>query len=170
MRDNDLRAGDYATARARYAKVSPELLDKEPPEVYALNLPKAIDLALVLQQTGESHRATVLLDRAEELIRRYPRSGSEGGGVGWFMIEEVSLYALRGDKARALARLRAMRHGGLWSRTLAYHRDLDPNLASIRNEPEFKAVFADIERDMAAQRAQLAARPKDAPLELTDAR
>ena len=50
-----------------------------------------------------------------------------------------------------------------------YYRDFDPNLASIRNEPEFKAVFADIERDMAQQRARLAARPKDAPLELTDA-
>jgi len=36
----------------------------------------------------------------------------------------------------------------------------------IQTEPEFKAVFADIERDMARQRAELAARPKDAPLDL----
>ena len=50
-----------------------------------------------------------------------------------------------------------------------YQRDFDPNLASIRNEPEFKAVFADMARDMARQRAALAARPKDAPLELMDA-
>ena len=40
--------------------------------------------------------------------------------------------------------------GAAWWR---YYRDFDPNLASIRNEPEFKAVFADIERDMAQQRA-----------------
>ena len=46
-------------------------------------------------------------------------------------------------------------------------RDFNPNLASICNEPEFKAVFADIERDMAQQRARLAARPKDAALEPT---
>jgi hypothetical protein len=39
-------------------------------------------------------------------------------------------------------------------------------LDAIRNEPEFKRIFADIERDMARQRAALAARPKDAPLEL----
>ena len=51
----------------------------------------------------------------------------------------------------------------------AIDRDHDPAFATIRNEPEFKAVFADIERDMAQQRARLAARPKDAPLELTDA-
>ena len=48
-----------------------------------------------------------------------------------------------------------------------YARDFDPNLAPIRNDPEFKAIFADIERDMAQQRARLAARPKDAPLELS---
>jgi len=47
-----------------------------------------------------------------------------------------------------------------------YYRDFEPNLDSIRNEPEFKAIFADIERDMAKQRATLAARPKDAPLDL----
>ena len=169
LRDDDLRKGDYATARARYAKAYPELLAKEPPEITASNLEGAIDLALVLQHTGESDRATVLLDRAGEVIQRYPRRSSEGGGVGWHMIEEISLHTLRGDKARALARLRAMRYGGSWLRTLAYHRDLDPNLDSIRNEPEFKAVFADIERDMAQQRARLAARPKDAPLELTEA-
>jgi hypothetical protein len=40
---------------------------------------------------------------------------------------------------------------------------LDPQRARIQ------AVFADIERDMAQQRARLAALPKDAPLELTDA-
>ena len=44
-----------------------------------------------------------------------------------------------------------------------------PNFASIRNDPEFKAVFADIERDMVRQRAELAARPKDAPLDLGSA-
>jgi hypothetical protein len=47
-----------------------------------------------------------------------------------------------------------------------HYRAFEPAFDSIRNEPEFKAVFADIERDMARQRAQLAARPKDAPLDL----
>ena len=53
-----------------------------------------------------------------------------------------------------------------WRSRWRFYRDFDPALASIRNEPEFKAVFADIERDMARQRAALAARPKDAPLDL----
>lgn len=37
---------------------------------------------------------------------------------------------------------------------------------SIRNEPEFKVVFADIEHGLARQRAESVARPKDAPLDL----
>jgi len=61
--------------------------------------------------------------------------------------------------------LRAAEKAG-WRGGWRYYRDFDPNLASIRNEPEFKAVFADIERDMAHQLAELAARPKDAPLDL----
>jgi len=55
-------------------------------------------------------------------------------------------------------------HGPLWR----YHRDVDPNLASIRRATEFKAIFADIKRDMAQQRARLAVRSKDAPLDLGD--
>ena len=45
-------------------------------------------------------------------------------------------------------------------------RAIDPMLASIRDEPEFKAIFADIERDMARQRAELGKRPKGAPHDL----
>ena len=81
----------------------------------------------------------------------------------------MQIHALRGDKAKALAALRDAEQAGWRGPLWRYYRDFDPNLASIRNEPEFKAVFADIERDMAQQRARLAARPKDAPLELTDA-
>jgi hypothetical protein len=79
---------------------------------------------------------------------------------------------LRGDTPRALNNLReALRVGwrGGWH-GWRYHRALDPNLAPIRNEPEFKAVFADIERDMARQRAELAKRPKGAPLDLGESR
>ena len=68
-------------------------------------------------------------------------------------------------KQEALAALRAAEKAG-WRMIWRFYRDIDPAFDSIRNEPEFKAVFADIERDMARQRAELAARPKDAPLDL----
>ena len=66
----------------------------------------------------------------------------------------------------ALAALRSAEAAGWRGPFWRYYRDFDPNLDPIRNEPEFKAVFTDIERDMAQQRARLAARPKDAPLDL----
>ena len=78
----------------------------------------------------------------------------------------MQIHALRGDKAKALAALREAERAGWRGPYWRYYRDFDPTLASIRNDPEFKAVFADIERDMARQRAELAARPKDAPLDL----
>jgi hypothetical protein len=113
----------------------------------------------VLQNTRENARATALLDRSEQFIRTTPRMGLGGHGCA-----DVQIYALRGDKAKALAALRVAERAG-WRGGWRYYRDVDPNLASIRNHPEFKAVFADIERDMARQRAELAARPKDVPLD-----
>ncbi len=67
---------------------------------------------------------------------------------------------------RALAALREAVEAGWRGPLWRYYRDIDPNLASIREEPEFKAFFADIERDIARQRAELAKRSEDGPLDL----
>jgi hypothetical protein len=81
----------------------------------------------------------------------------------------VQVLALLGQKAAALGALHALAGSG-YAEAWRYYRDFDPNLALIRNEPEFKAAFADIERDMARQRAELAARPKNPPPDLAPAR
>ena len=114
----------------------------------------------MLQHTGEGEHARALLDHSEAYFRTIPRMG-----WGGYRTSDVAIHALRGDTAKALAKLREAEQAG-WRIDWRYHRDFDPHLASIRNEPEFKAVFADIERDMARQRAALAARPKDVPLDL----
>jgi tetratricopeptide (TPR) repeat protein len=157
----DLANGDAGTARARYAKAYPELLAPGPLRIDRSNYFAALGLASILQQTGEDTRARQLLDSSEGAIRRIPR-------LGWFNfgIADVRIHALRGDKARALAALREAEQAGWRGPTWRFFRDVDPALASIRGEPEFKAVFADIERDMALQRAELAKLPKDAPRDL----
>ena len=160
LRNADLQAGHPELARARYAKAYPELLAAAIPKIDGVNYWPAIDLALVLQKTGESARARELLDRSEQFIRTTPRMGRGGFGIS-----DAQIHALRGDKTKALAALREAEKAG-WRAGWRDARDFDPNLASIRNEPEFKAVFADIERDMARQRAELAARPKGALLNL----
>ncbi len=156
-----MKRGDYAAARARYAKGTRVFRDRASTQQFELLV--RMDLVPVLQKTGERARASVLLDRFEEFIRTIPRMGDSG-----YWITDVQIYALRGQKAKALVALRAAEKAG-WRGRWRYFRDFDPNLASIRNEPEFMAVFADIERDMARQRAELAARPKDAPLDLNTA-
>lgn len=160
LRYLDLRAGRYDDAIARYQKAYPELFVRGGASVDPSNASAAIDLARVLQKRGDTEGAKALLDRAIQVIDRIPRLGQFG-----YRIWDVQIYALRGDKAKALAALREAQQAG-WRSNWRWHRDFEPNLDLIRNEPEFKAVFADIERDMARQRAKLAARPKNAPLDL----
>lgn len=78
---------------------------------------------------------------------------------------DVQIHALRGDRSRALSALQAAYLAGWRSFGWRYYRDFEPTLELIRGDPEFKAVFVNIESDMAQQRAALAARPKDAPLD-----
>ena len=159
LRNADLQNGRDAAALARYEKAYPELFVQRAPRIDRSNFRAAIDLALVFQKRGDSERASVLLDGAARVLRTHSRLGASG-----YWVADVAIHALRAQKAQALAALRDAEKAGWRGPRWRYYRDFDPNLASIRNESEFKAVFADIERDMARQRAQLAARPKDAPL------
>jgi hypothetical protein len=104
------------------------------------------------------------MDGIERAIRPLPRRG-EGFGIA-----DVQVLSLRAETGEALAALRGAEREGWRGPFWRYARDFDPALASIRDDPEFKAVFADIERDMARQRAELAARPKGAPLDLAPSR
>jgi tetratricopeptide (TPR) repeat protein len=157
LRDDDLRKGDYASARARYAEAFPDLFAQDLPAFKERDASAAIDLAVVLQHTGEGDRARTLLDHSEQHFRAIPRLGVFGSGYS-----NARILALRGEKAKALAALREAEQSGcrgFWR----YYRDLDPALASIRDDPEFKAIFADVEREMARQHAALAAMPKSQP-------
>jgi TolB-like protein/Tfp pilus assembly protein PilF len=161
LRDADLKQGNYQAARLRYAKAYPALFASTSPMIDGANWQAAIDVAPVLRAAGEGAAAGSLLNRAEQVVRTIPRLGVRGYGIA-----DVQIHALRGDDAKALAALREAERAGWRGPYWRYSRDFDPSLASIRNKPEFKAVFADIERDMARQRAELAARPMDAPLNL----
>lgn len=153
LRDADLAAGNGQAARARYAKAFPELVAATQLRIDLRNYQAAIDFAVVLQKTGEYDRANEWLDRSAQVIRTIPRMG-----MGGYWMMDAQIYALRGQKHEALSALRAAEKAGWRGPIWRYHRDFDPALASIRNDPEFNAVFADIERDMARQRAEIAAR------------
>jgi tetratricopeptide (TPR) repeat protein len=165
LRDADLQAGQLENARNRYASAFPELVSGDPRQLVYANYRAAIDLAPVLQIEGDHTLAGQLLDRSTALITKAPRMSEFG-----YRIDDVRMHALRGQRRLALQALRAAAQSGWRGPYWRYHRDFDPALAAIRDDPEFKAVFAEIERDMARQRAALAARPKDAPLDLDPSR
>jgi len=150
LRDSALAAGDPQAARAIYERHFPELL-ADPPALDAWNYRVAVDLARVLQETGERERAAELLRRAEAWALTSQRLGRFGYGLA-----DVQIRLLRGQQNEALQRLREAERAGWRGPYWRYHRDFDPTLAPIRDHPEFKAVFADIERDVARQRDELA--------------
>jgi tetratricopeptide (TPR) repeat protein len=148
LRNHELAEGRPAEARALYERTSPELLSEDEPAIDEENFLIAIELALVLIRTGEQERADLLLDRSLEYIQTIPRLGDG------YWVADVQIYALKGDKQRALSALRqAIDEGwrGLWW----YFLKQNPNLESLHDEPEFQAMVAEIEADMAEQLARV---------------
>jgi tetratricopeptide (TPR) repeat protein len=149
LRNHDLKKGHYAKALARYEKSFPKLLNESEPGVSERNYKAAVDLALVVLKTGKQERAKKLLDRSFAVINTLPRLGLFGYGV-----LDAKIYALRGEKEKALAALREAIDGG-WRRRWWYFLEHDPTLESLRDEPEFQAMVEEIEADMAEQLARV---------------
>jgi tetratricopeptide (TPR) repeat protein len=157
----DVAQGNVQAAVDRYETAhriaTGSLFDRVDPASYGA----AIDLAALLLRAGDAERAKDLLDRSESVLREMTRLGIFGFGIA-----DVQILALRGQTSAALARLRDAERAGWRGPLWRFYRDFDASLAPIRNTPEFRAVFADIERDMARQRAALAAQPTVAASDL----
>jgi hypothetical protein len=151
----DSTAGNYEEIIARCLTNYPELADGVFPTA-ADNLPSeafsvTLDLAAAYLQAGEKTKADSLLSLVESELPHWQGAGAWDWGYG---IADVELYALRGEKERALAALREHAAAGMrymWRWQLLYNR----NLESIRDTPEFAAIVAEIEADMAEQLARV---------------
>jgi tetratricopeptide (TPR) repeat protein len=159
LRNHELRAGRYAEARALYENGFPEFLNDDDPEIRDSNYWAAIDLALVLSKTGEQERADLLLNRSLQHIESVPRLG-----FGGYWIADVKIHALKGDKQTALSALREAIDEG-WRSLWWYLLKRDPNLESLHDEPEYQAMVAEIEADMAAQLARVREMERNGELE-----
>jgi len=155
----DHRRGRFAESVARYQKAYPELFAASR-RIDGTSYWVAISMVPSLQKAGRRDDALALLAGSENVMARLPLLGSSG-----YAPNDARALALRGRKQEALAALRAAERAG-WRSDWRFYRDIDLAFDSVRDDPEFKAIFADIERDMARQRAELAQRPKDAPLNL----
>ncbi len=146
LRNQAMAKGRYADALAVYSKNQPQLLLNSEPVIDLNNYRAAIDLSLVLQIMGDQERANMLLERSHAFIREQPRLGWWGG----YWVADVQILALQGKNQEAIAALRQAADDG-WRSLWWYYLQFDPNLDSIRGEPEFNAVADEIKADMAAQ-------------------
>jgi tetratricopeptide (TPR) repeat protein len=155
-----MRAGRYLEARAAFEKIAPELLNEDSPEIGSTNYLAAIDLALISSRLGEQKRADWLLESSLQYIQRVPRL-SDYWGYG---IADVKIYALRGDKQKALSALRQAIDEG-WRSYWWYYLKHDPILESLHDEPEYQAMVKEIEADMAVQLARVREMERNGELE-----
>jgi len=155
----DLAAGNHEEIIARYRTHYPELADGKFPtgRLSIGNFPVweallvTLDLASVYLHAGERAKAESLLSLVESELPHWPKRGAWIWGYG---IADVELHALRGEKEQALAALQEHAETGtryMWRWQLLYN----PNLDSIRDTPEFAAIVAEIEADMATQLARV---------------
>jgi len=153
----DLAEGKYEEIIDRYLTHYPELADGIFPtrrlaveyswilEAFLVTL----DLASVYLHAGENAKAESLLSLIESELPHWPTDIAWGHGFA-----NVELHALRGEKEQALAALRENVAKGMrfmWRWQLLYNQ----NLNYIRDTPEFAAIVAEIEADMAQQLARV---------------
>ena len=150
LRNGDLQKNRYADIRLRYEQFYPGL-GEEDPLVHRSNYRAAIDLSVVLEKMGEKQRSQQLLDKSLLAISNMPRLGSFGYGSA-----DAEIHALQGRTAEALSVLQLAVEDG-WSRHWFLWTELNPNLDSIRDEPEYRAIIAKLENDMAIDRARVQA-------------
>ncbi len=162
----NLAAGKYDDIIARYLTHYPELADGTFPneqlqgystiwEAFLVTL----DLASAYLRAGQEAKAESLLSRVESELPHWPSAWEWGHGIA-----DVELHALRGERGKALAALQEHADQGtrdMWRWQLLYN----PNLESIRDTPEFAAIVAEIEADMAEQLARVREMERNGELE-----
>ncbi len=153
VRDDALRSGDFEDARSWYSDRHPELF-LEAPEIRVGNVNAAADLALLLQRAGEPAAAGAIIDAGLDWIQRTQPEGVHGYLIN---IADVELLALDGQRKAALDRLQQAVDSGWKSH---WRSDFsNETLASLRNEPRFKQITAQLEKDMANQLEAIRALP-----------
>ncbi len=158
LRDHELRGKRYGNARALFEENHPGLMNDDP-RIDSRNYRQAINLSLVLFKTGEQERAELLLDRSLQHLETRQRLGVSG-----FEIADVEIYALRGEKQKALSALRQAIDEG-WRTLWWYYLKRDLNLESLHDDPKYQAMVAEIEADMAVQLARVREMERNGELE-----
>lgn len=151
LRDYYLSKGKIDAAARLYEDSFPEFFAGDVPQVGGQSFWFAIDCARVLQKAERPFEAQKLLDQAQTVL-----NARAGHSSYRYEISRAAIHALNDETDLALASLqRAIDMG--WRKDTFYLFGLDPNFDSIRNEPDFQAMAADLRADSAAQLKELRA-------------
>jgi TolB-like protein/Tfp pilus assembly protein PilF len=153
VRDDALKTGDFDNAREWYRNLHPALF-LAMPEITVDNVNSAADLALLLQRSGDPDTADTLINAGLSWYRRTQPANAHGYVID---IVDVQFLALQGETAAALQTLQRAADRG-WGFLWQWNTS-NENLSSIRDEPQFQAITAQLEKGMVAQLEAVRALP-----------
>jgi TolB-like protein len=132
-----LAAGNFEMARPYYEKEYSEwFTGSAPVSLRPFDIEEAIDVALILQRSGEDKRAKALLNAALEAIEPLERNR----GFSAYGTLDVQAYALLGEPELALAAMEECAEIKYLSNWQAFK--YLPHYDSIRNDPRFSAALS----------------------------
>jgi len=145
-----MRTGDYEQAREHFER---GLRRGETITTTRENVDNIVSYAAALQKTGDETLALRFLDEAFDIYETF-RSEGYAGPFGNLEMQIARINALRGDNVEALAALRrnvANGDRGTWGWKTDYR------LVSLHDDVGFLNLIAEVEAELAEQRAALEA-------------
>lgn len=153
--------GQYDVAREQLVAMSPEMFEPEP-KVSPRLANEAAGAAFVIEQTGDRGQARRILQALLKVTE--PKPGLRQTQAR--RIARLKAYVMLGDKERGLAELRGAIDSGyrqLYDLDGFMRLDRQPMLQSLRNDPQFQGMIAEVQADNARMRAALLARTPPSP-------
>ncbi len=144
----EISEGQAAKMLPGYNQVWPELLANDP-QVDGSSVIPAIELALVLQNTGSPESADRLLEQSLSALTASPLPGTHE-----YAPHDARIRALLGDTDEALTSLKKAVESG-WRKDWWYYLEHDPAFLALRDDPQFEVIKSRVAADIAAQLERL---------------